>query len=137
MCNHLGCLFHNKIFLGQTNTHQVSASTDGSYLIADDDKYCFQSDFHKSIHYHTIQMNQLTRCNSFTSLLLDVHVWLNMFRSSPRPSSGAYTSTRSLWINRWREAAGALLFVVWQTCQATTNNAPTVKPEAPSAVVRS
>ena len=29
---------------------------------------------------------------------------------------------------------GALLVVV---CQTTTNNAPTVKPEAPSAVVRS
>jgi hypothetical protein len=26
---------------------------------------------------HIIQMNQPTRCNSFTSLLLDVYVWLN------------------------------------------------------------
>jgi len=41
ICNHLGCLFHNKIFLGQTNTHEVRASMDGLYLIADDDKYCF------------------------------------------------------------------------------------------------
>jgi hypothetical protein len=38
------------------------------------------------------------RCNSFTSLLLDVYVWLNMFRALPRPSSGAYNCTRSLWI---------------------------------------
>jgi len=31
-----------------------------------------------------------------------------------------------------------LLVVVWQeACQTTTNNAPTVEPEAPSAVVRS
>jgi hypothetical protein len=129
ICNHLGCLLHNKIFLGQTNTHEVSASTDGSYLIADDDKYCFQSDVHKSVHYHTIKMNQPTRCNSSTSLLLDIYVWLNMFPASPCPSSGAYNCTRSLWFNRWREVAGAMLVVVWQTCQATSNNAPTATPQ--------
>jgi len=44
------------------------------------------------------------RCSSFTSLLLDVYVWLNMFRASPRPSSGAYNCIRSLWFYRWREA---------------------------------
>jgi hypothetical protein len=37
----------------------------------------------------TIQINQPTRCNSFTSLLFDVYVWLNMFRAPLRPSSGA------------------------------------------------
>jgi len=36
-----------------------------------------------------IQINQPTRCNSFTSLLFDVYVWLNMFRAPLRPSSGA------------------------------------------------
>src|SRR5215475_1534587 len=46
-------------------------------------------DIRKSMHHHTIQINQLTRCNNFTSLLLDVYVWLNMFRASSRPSSGA------------------------------------------------
>jgi hypothetical protein len=61
------------------------------------------------------------RCNIFTSLLLDVYVWLNMFRGSPYPSSGAYNSTRSLWFNSWTAAAGALLVVV---CQTMTNNAP-------------
>jgi len=40
------------------------------------------------------QIIQLTRCNSFTSLLHDIYVWLNMFRASPRPSSGAYGKTR-------------------------------------------
>ena len=68
-----------------------------------------------------IQTIQPTRCNSFTSLFLDVYVWLNMFRASPRPSSGAYNCTTSLWFYRWRAAVGALLVVVWQT---TTNNAP-------------
>ena len=69
-----------------------------------------------------VQIIQPTRCNSFTSLLLDVYVWLNMFRASHRPSSGAYNCTRSLWFYRWREVVGALLVVVWQTM---TNNAPT------------
>ena len=64
------------------------------------------------MHHHTIQIIQPTRCNSFTSLLFDIYVWLNMFRASPHPSSGAYNCTRSLWFYRWREAAGALLVVV-------------------------
>jgi hypothetical protein len=81
-----------------------------------------------------IQINQPTRCNSFTSLLLDVYVWLNMFRAPLRPSSGVYNCTMSLWFYLSSVEVGALLVVVWQT---TTDNAPTVKPEAPSAVVRS
>jgi len=88
--------------------------------------FFFFFDIHKSVHCHTIQINQPTRCNSFTSLILDVYVWLNMFQTSPHPSSGAYNCTRSLWFNRWKAVAGALLVVVWQvTCQTTTNNAPT------------
>ena len=43
----------------------------------------------KSVHHHTFQINQPTRCNNFSSLLLDVYVQLNMFRASSRPSSGA------------------------------------------------
>jgi hypothetical protein len=60
-----------------------------------------------------VQIIQPTRCDSFTSLLLEVYVWLNMFRKSPRPSSGAQNCTRSLWIYSWREAVGTLLVVVW------------------------
>jgi len=63
-------------------------------------------------------MIQPTKCNSFTSILLDVYEW-NMFWASPRPSSGAYSYTRSLWNYRWRETAGALLIVVWQTSTNT------------------
>jgi len=90
-------------------------------------KYICKFDVRKSVHHHTIQINQPTRCSIFTSLLLDVYVWLNMFRVSPRPSSGAYNCTRSLWFYCWREVVGVLLVVVWQviTCQTTTNNAPT------------
>jgi hypothetical protein len=43
----------------------------------------------KSVHHHTIQINQPTRCNDFSSLLLGVYLQLNMFRSSSRPLSGA------------------------------------------------
>jgi hypothetical protein len=43
----------------------------------------------KSVHHHTIQINQQTRCNNFYSLLLGVYLQLNMFRASPRPSSRA------------------------------------------------
>jgi len=77
----------------------------------------------KSVHHHTIQINQPTRCNSFTSLLLDVYAWLDMFRAPLRPSSGAYNCISSLWFYRWRVAVATLLVVVWQiTCQTTTNN---------------
>ena len=43
----------------------------------------------KSVHHHTIQINQPTRCKNFSSLLLDVYLQLNVFRASTRPSSGA------------------------------------------------
>ena len=45
--------------------------------------------FCQSVHHYTIQINQPTRCNSFSNLLLDVYVRLNMFLASSRPSSGA------------------------------------------------
>jgi hypothetical protein len=88
---------------------------------------------------YIIQTNQPTRCNCFTSLLFDVYVWLNIFRASPRPSSGAYNCTRSLWFYRWREEAGALLVVVWpdHDQQPSSRFSPTVQLEGPSAVVSS
>jgi len=66
--------------------------------------------------------NQPTRCNSFTSLLLDVYVWLNMFRALPRPSSGAYNCINSLWFYRWIVPVGALLVVVWQVMRKQLTN---------------
>jgi hypothetical protein len=69
-------------------------------------------DVRKSVHHHTIQTNQPTRCNSFTSLLLDVYMWLNMFRAILRPSSGVYNCIRSLWFYRCSVSVGALLVVV-------------------------
>jgi hypothetical protein len=40
-------------------------------------------------HRLSIQINQPTRRNNSSSLLLDVYLQLNMFRASSRPSSGA------------------------------------------------
>jgi len=41
------------------------------------------------VHHHTIEINQPTKCNNFSSLLFDIYLQLNMFRASSRPSSGA------------------------------------------------
>jgi hypothetical protein len=73
----------------------------------------------------------------FTSLLLDVHMWLNMFRASPRPSSGAYNCTKSLCFYLWKEKAGSLLVEVRPDHDQTRSSRflPKVEPEAPSAVV--
>jgi len=70
-------------------------------------------DVRKSVHHHTIQIIQPTRCNSFTGLLLDVYVWLNRFRAPPRPSSGAYNCINSLRFYRWSVVVAVLLVVVW------------------------
>jgi len=67
----------------------------------------YKFDVRRFVHHHTNQINQPTRCISFTSLLLDVYVWLNMFRASPRPSSGAYNCNRNLWFYRWSVVDGA------------------------------
>jgi len=42
----------------------------------------------QNLHFIT-PINQQTRCNSFSSLLLDVYVQLNRFRAFSRPLSGA------------------------------------------------
>ena len=44
--------------------------------------------FCKSVHHHTVQINQPTRCNNFSSLLLDVYVQFKIFRAFSRTSSG-------------------------------------------------
>jgi ABC-type sugar transport system permease subunit len=54
--------------------------------------YIYQFTVCKSVHHLSIQINQTTRCNNFSSLLLDVYIQFNMFRASSRPSSGATTA---------------------------------------------
>jgi len=41
------------------------------------------------MHHYTFQINQPTRRNNFSSLLLDVYIQLNTFRASSRSSSRA------------------------------------------------
>jgi hypothetical protein len=50
---------------------------------------CWRKKSRKKKNYTKFKINQPTRCNSFSSLLLDVYVQLNMFRAFSRPSSGA------------------------------------------------
>ena len=75
----------------------------------------------------------------FTSLLLNVYVWLNMFRAPPCPSSGAYNCISNLWSYRWSVVVAALSVVVWpdHDQQRCYQHAPMVKPEAVNAVVSS
>ena len=94
------------------------------------------------MHHHTIQINQPIRCNNFLSLLLDVYVQLNMFRVSSRPSSGAQQLQQQqqplvLLLERGdgsavgRGRAGRPDHDHQHCC----HHAPTVKPEAATAVV--
>jgi len=95
-----------------------------------------------------IQVNQPTRYNNFTSLLLDVYVWLNMFWAPLRPSSGACDCTRSLWFYRWSVVSHGLAgYGEMETPsphnlpdhdqQRSNHHDPTVEPKAPSTVLRS
>jgi hypothetical protein len=52
-------------------------------------EHIFKFNVCKSVHHHTIQINQPTRCSNLSSLLLDVYVGLNMFWASSHLSSGA------------------------------------------------
>jgi hypothetical protein len=88
----------------------------------------------RSVPHHIIQINQPTWCNSFTCLLLDVYVQLNMFRAPPRPSSRAYNCINILWIYCWSVVVAVLLVAVWSVIhnwsdhdqQRCYHHAPTV-----------
>ena len=83
---------------------------------------CFTFKVCKSVHHHTIPINQPTRCNNFSSLLIDVYVQLNMFRASSCPLSGAHNYSSSLWFYRWSVVIAVLLVVVGQTGPTTINS---------------
>jgi hypothetical protein len=88
--------------------------------------------------FSMIEINKPTRCNNFTSLLIDVYVWLNMFRVPLRPSSGAYNCTRSLWFYHWSVVGRGLAgYLLDHDQQCSNHHAPTIEPEAPSAVLDS
>jgi hypothetical protein len=77
--------------------------------------------------YGSIQINEPTRCNSFTSLLLDVYVWVNMFRVLPCPSSGAYNCLSSLWFYHWSVVVAVLLVVVWPASHSVARKLKSMK----------
>ena len=94
----------------------------------------------KSVHHHTIQINQPTRCNNLSSLLLDVYVRLNMFRAPLRPSLEAQQLQKQPLVLPLE--CGGISAVGhgragWpdHDQQYCYHHAPTVKPEAASAVV--
>ena len=71
-------------------SHTVNNKYEGPNFYLDDPLYA-QNDAHnfkvcKSVHHHTFQINQPTRCNNFSSLLLDVYLQLNILQASSRPS---------------------------------------------------
>jgi hypothetical protein len=84
----------------------------------------------------SFQINQPTRCNSFTSLLTVVYVWINMFRALPRPSSGVYNWISGLWFYSWSVAVAGYNLPDHDQ-QHCYRHAPTVKPEASNAILSS
>jgi hypothetical protein len=68
--------------------------------------------------------NKLTnQVQQFYKFITWRFVSLNMFRAPPRPSSGAYNCTNTLWFYRWSVVVAALLVVVRPVAgQTTTNN---------------
>jgi len=76
------------------STRAITGCVQNTANITQDHAFTGKAELHKfkvckSVHQHTFQINQPTRCKNFSSLLLDVYVQLNMFRASSCPSSGA------------------------------------------------
>ena len=118
----------------------------------------------KSVHHHTIKINQPTRCNNFSSLLLMFMYSSTCFRCphahhQPTRCNNfsslllmfMYSSTcfrcphahhqelnncsSSLWFYRWSVGGAVLLVVVRPTTTNSYHHAPTVKPEAATAII--
>jgi hypothetical protein len=82
--------------------------------------YFFKFKGYKSVHHHTFQINQPTRCNDISSLLLDVYLQLNMFRASSRSSSGAQQLQLQFLVYLRSVVIAVLLVVVGPTGRPTT-----------------
>jgi len=90
--------------------------------------------FAKSMHHHTIQLTQPTRCNNFSSLLLDVYVQLNRFRGRPHTHHQELNNcSSSLWFYCLSMVVAVLLVVVGpvagnRSVLANTLQSPTTGP---------
>ena len=94
----------------------------------------------KRSNLSAFQLYQPTRGYNFSSLLLDVYVQLNMFRMSSRPSSGAQQlQQQPLVLPLERGCSSAVgrgrAGRPDHDQQHCYHHAPTVKPEAATAVV--
>jgi len=72
--------------------------------------------------YIILQINQPTRCNNFSSLLLDVYVQLSIFRASSHHHQELNDCSSSLWFYLWSVVIAVLLVVVGPTGPTTTNS---------------
>jgi hypothetical protein len=81
--------FHNNNNNNNSNTNNNCSKYYYHHQQQQQHHHHYQFKICNSVHYHTIQINQPTRCNSFSSLLLDVYLQLNVFRAPSRPSSEA------------------------------------------------
>jgi hypothetical protein len=92
-----------------------------------------------NLKFHLNSNKSTNKSNSFTGLLFDLYVWLNMFREPPRPSSGKYTALGASGftvgerrLQRWWSWSSR--FLPDHDQQRSNRQSTTVKPEAPSTV---
>jgi hypothetical protein len=78
----------------------------------------------KSVHHHTIQINQPIRCKNFSSLLLDVYVQLNMFGCPHAHHKELNNCSSNLWFYRGNVVVAVLLVVVRPAGPITSNTPP-------------
>jgi hypothetical protein len=81
----------------------------------------------KPMHYHTIQINQTTRCSNFSSLLLEVYVSSTCFGCPHTHHQELNNCSSSLWFYHWSVVVAVLLVVVGLviTGPTTTNSTAT------------
>jgi hypothetical protein len=121
----------------QNNCLLIISTINSNFFILQ--RYAATFDLGKSVHHHTIQIN-----NQLVATVSQVYYLTFMCRSTcfGRLHAHHQDLTTALTASGFIVGAlvvAALLVVVWQTTtnKAATTNAPTVKPEAVNAVVSS
>ena len=93
------------------------------------------------MHYNTIQINQPTRCNNFSSLFYSMFMYSSTCFGRPHAHHQVLNNcSRSIWFYRWIVEVAVMLVVVGSDRpdhdqQHCYHHVPTVKPEAATAVV--
>jgi len=77
------------------------------------------------MHHPTFQINQSTRCNNFSSLLLYVYVQLNMFGRHQANHQELNNCSSSLWFYPRSMVIAVLLVVIGPDGPTTTNSTAT------------